>query len=83
MQTYNLYGGSNKVNFAHMKIAKETDKAVLLESVDSCGSYLHDYQISIWLPKKVFNENQKPEVWGGINVTLPHYFHVTIKKQQI
>lgn len=80
MQTYNLMGGSNKVNYSHLTISKETDKAVLLECIDSDGSYLHEYNISVWLPKSIFDKYQSIEVYGGINIILPHFFHVSIKR---
>jgi hypothetical protein len=83
MNTYNLMGGKQKVNYTHMTIARQTEKAVLLECTDSEGSYLHDFNISVWLPKSVFEKNQQPETLGGINIILPHYFDVSVKRQKV
>ena len=83
MTTYNIYGGASNLNYDHCEISRETEKAVLLTTCSSEGSHLHEYEISFWLPKSVFYANQSTEVFGGVNVTLPHYFSVSINRRKI
>lgn len=82
-QTYNIYGGRKKLNYDNCTIARETEKAVLLQTCSSEGSYLNDYNISFWLPKSVFFGNLVNQGSFGNVVTLPHYFDMEVKKQKI
>lgn len=82
-KTFNVYGGSKRLNYDHMTIARETEKAVLLETTSAEGSHLHMYSISIWLPKSVFLKNQEAEAYGGTNVKLPFWMDVTVNRVKI
>lgn len=83
MKTYNIYGSSKKVNYQHCTVTRETEKAMLFETVDSEGSYLNEYNIMFWLPKSIVEKHEKLYMGNNFDVILPFYFNLTVTKNKI